>query len=155
MLWLLLLATSLIQAQDHQHAMDERGAMVMGFDQNATAHHFHLYDDGGAIDIAVKDPADGKNRDAIRSHLPHIAAMFGSGNFEAPMLIHDSAAVPGTAALKQRAGLVRYTYRETALGGRLDITSSDAAALNAVHEFLRYQIREHHTNDPTTTTRRK
>jgi hypothetical protein len=31
--------------------------MVMGFDLDKTAHHFYLYEDGGAIDIAVKDAA--------------------------------------------------------------------------------------------------
>ena len=30
-------------------------AMAMGFDQDRTAHHFYLYEDGGAIDVAVKD----------------------------------------------------------------------------------------------------
>ena len=27
----------------------------MGFDQHKTAHHFYLLEDGGAIDIAVKE----------------------------------------------------------------------------------------------------
>jgi len=30
------------------------------------------------------------------------------------------------------------------------ITTRDGEALAAVHEFLRYQIREHHTGDPLT-----
>jgi hypothetical protein len=46
-----------------------------------------------AIDVSVNDPADTKNRDAIRSHLPHITMMFGSGDFDAPMLVHDSKTV--------------------------------------------------------------
>ena len=50
----------------------------MGFDQHKTAHHFYLFEDGGAIEIAVKDAADTVNRDAIRAHLPHIAMRFGA-----------------------------------------------------------------------------
>ena len=140
--WLLLLLTFAPQATDSQHAMNDRGAMVMGFDQDKTAHHFYLYADGGAIDIAVKDAADSADREAIRSHLPHIAMMFGQGDFDAPMLVHDSAAVPGTAVLAQRRRAVRYTFKETPKGGRVDIVTSDGAALAALHEFLRYQIAE-------------
>jgi hypothetical protein len=72
---------SLAARQDHHGADSGRGAMVMGFDQARTTHHFLLFDDGGAIDVSVDESTDTKNRDAIRSHLPHIATMFGDGNF--------------------------------------------------------------------------
>ena len=152
--WLLLLVT-LLPVQDHHRRMNERGAMVMGFDQDKTTHHFYLYSDGGAIDIAVKDPSNLKDRDAIRAHLPHIARMFGDGNFDAPMLIHDSTSVPGTVALKERKDALRYSYVETPGGGRVDIVTTDRGALEALHDFLRYQIVEHQTKDPTTVTKRQ
>jgi hypothetical protein len=120
--------------------------MVMGFDQTKTTHHFLLYPDGGAIDVSANDAADVESRDAIRSHLPHIAAMFGDGNFEAPMLVHDTD-VPGTAELAKRKDRVRYRYVETLRGGRVDIATSDEEALSALHEFLRFQIRDHRTGD--------
>lgn len=151
----LLLFVTLSPAQDHHRSMNERGAMVMGFDQEKTTHHFYLYNDGGVIDIAVRDASDLKNRDAIRGHLPHLAIMFGSGDFDAPMLVHDSVNVPGTAVLKERKDALRYTYAETPTGGRIDIVTSDPSALAALHDFLRYQIAEHHTNDPTTIAKRQ
>ena len=150
----LLLFVTLSSPQDHPRSVNERGAMVMGFDQEKTVHHFYLYSDGGAIDIAVKDPSDLKNRDAIRAHLPHLAMMFGSGDFDAPMLVHDSVNVPGTALLKKLEDAVRYTYVETPAGGRINIVTSDPTALAALHNFLRYQIAEHHTNDPTPIAKR-
>ena len=58
-------ATSALAAQDPHAQMNHRGAAAMGFDQNKTVHHFLLFDDGGAIDIAVKDTKDAKDR--IRS----------------------------------------------------------------------------------------
>lgn len=134
-------------------AFQDRGAHVMGFDQDKTVHHFRLHPDGGAVDIAVRDGADTVNRDAIRSHLPHIAQMFGDGNFDAPMLIHQTE-VPGTdrmAALKSR---IRFVYAETPRGGRLDILTTDADALAAVHAFLRFQIADHRTGDTTAVTKR-
>ena len=66
------------------------------------------------MDIAVKDGADAVNRDAIRSHLPHIAQMFSDGNFDAPMLIHQ-AEVPGTArmaASRAESGLFTSKHHE-------------------------------------------
>ncbi|MEO8076198.1 MAG: hypothetical protein ABI818_07710 [Acidobacteriota bacterium] len=138
----------------HTHGND-RAAMVMGFDQEQTTHHFYLYGDGGAIDISAKDPTNIKDRDAIRSHLPHLTMMFGQGDFEAPMLVHDSKAVPGTATLARLKDQVTYTYVETPTGGRVNIVTQDTAALAALHEFLVYQIREHHTGDPASVRPRQ
>jgi hypothetical protein len=151
---LALLSAQSVAAQDPHAGIHARGATVMGFDQHKTAHHFYLFEDGGAIDIAVKDAADTANRDAIRAHLPHIAMMFGAGNFEAPMLIHDTRTVPGMAGLVKLKERIVYRYTVTPKGGRVDITTTDPAALTAVHEFLRYQITEHQTGDAKTVTRR-
>lgn len=151
---LLVLSLALQAGAGHSHdRVKERGAHVMGFDQDRTVHHFRLHPDGGAIDIAVKDAADGANRDAIRSHLPHISRMFADGNFEAPMLIHATD-VPGTDRMASLKNRIRFVYVETPGGGRLDIFTSDAAALAAVHEFLRFQIADHRTGDSTAVTKR-
>ena len=147
----LLLATLFPNAQGMNHG----GDAVMGFDQTKTTHHFLLYTDGGAIDIAVKDKADATNRAAIRSHLPHIAKMFGDGNFEAPMLVHETKNVPGIKVLTDRKDKLKYSYVETPQGGRVDIVSADAQALKALHEFLRYQIKEHQTGDSGAPTVRR
>jgi hypothetical protein len=141
-------SASIVARQDH-HAVDRRGAAVMGFDQGATTHHFLLFTDGGAIDVGANDAADAKNRDAIRSHLPHIAMMFGGGDFAAPMLVHDSTDVPGTAVMAARKDRIRYQYVETTKGGRVNIVTTDAEALAAVHAFLRFQIADHKTGDST------
>ena len=145
---------SLAARQDHSGSVDQRGAMVMGFSQARTTHHFLLFADGGAIEVSVNDLADTKDRDAIRSHLPHIAMMFGEGNFDAPMLVHDSKHVPGTKAMTERKGAIRYQYVETANGGRVNIVTSGPDALAAVHTFLKFQIAGHETGDPTTVRTR-
>jgi hypothetical protein len=143
----LLLAASPLAAQDPHAGIHQRGAAVMGFDQAKTAHHFYLYEDGGAIDVGVKTQDDTANRDAIRSHLPHIAMLFGQGNFAAPMLVHDSRTVPGTAEMARLSDRITYTYAETVTGARVDIKTTDATALKAVHEFLKFQITDHKTGD--------
>ena len=141
--------------QTDPHAqMHARGNHAMGFDQDKTTHHFFLYEDGGAIEVRVNDAGDTTNRDAIRSHLPHIVQMFGDGDFSTPMVVHDTN-VPGTkelAALKDR---VRYTYIESPAGGRVDIVTTDREALDAVHRFLRYQITDHKTGDSSQIGKRR
>ena len=147
-----MLVPVLVAARQDHHG--SQATAVMGFDQERTAHHFFLFDDGGAIDVSVREAADTKNREAIRSHLPHIATMFASGNFDAPMLVHDSANVPGTKIMAARQAAIRYQYVEAANGGRVNIFTSDREALDAVHAFLTFQIAEHKTGDSTTVRTR-
>ncbi len=146
--------TSAVAASSRQDpVMTARGNQVMGFDQDKTTHHFLLYEDGGAIDISVKDPADTVNRDAIRAHLPHVAMMFGGGSFSMPHEVHDID-VPGTATMARLKGAIAYEYRETPLGGRVDIVTTQPDALSAVHEFLKFQIADHKTGDSLDVRRR-
>jgi len=137
---------------DHAQ-MNMRGAEVMGFDQDKTTHHFYLYADGGAIDVSANDAADAKNRDAIRSHLPHIAMMFGQGDFSAPMMVHATD-VPGTKQLAANKDKVTFTYVEAPKGGKVNIVTKDPATLDALYQFLRFQITDHKTGDPLTITKR-
>jgi hypothetical protein len=129
-----------------QHDLDRRGAHAMGFDQEKTTHHFLLYQDGGAIDISVKAASDAANRDAIRQHLPHIAKLFAQGSFDLPHFIHATD-VAGTAVMARLKDRIKYEYRETPGGGRVDIRTTDRDALDAVHAFLRFQITDHKTGD--------
>ena len=144
-----------VTAFSSQHHADvgRRGTHVMGFDQQLTVHRFILYTDGGAIDVQVKDPADKANLDAIRTHLPHIAMTFGNGDFDPPMLVHDRR-VPGTAEMARLKDRISYKYVETPRGGRVEIVTTDPDALDAVHEFLRFQIADHRTGDSTDVRKR-
>jgi hypothetical protein len=125
----------------------------MGFDQSRTTHPVLLYEDGGSIDVSVNDPSDKANLDAIRAHLPHIATMFGAGNFDAPMLVHDTD-VPGTSDMAKMKERLTYRFVQTPKGGRVDITTTDPDALAAVHKFLRFQISDHRTGDSTEVRKR-
>ena len=118
----------------------------MGFDQETTVHHFVLTTSGGYIDVSVRDAADSSNRSAIQSHLSHIAQMFKDGNFDIPMLVHGEKPA-GVETLQRLKDRIKYEYKVTDRGGRVIITTSDKQALQGIHEFLRYQIREHKTGD--------
>src|SRR6516164_11709401 len=122
------------------------GDRAMGFPHDRTTHHFRLSADGGTIEVAVNDPTDKANIQAIRSHLSHIAVMFASGDFSTPMFIHDDVP-PGTTTMTLMKSSIRYTYQETQLGGNVELYSTEPIAIAAIHDFLRFQITDHQTDD--------
>lgn len=144
---------AVLSAQDasacaaHHAGVDARGDQVMGFDHQKTTHHFTLTADGGEIAVSANDVTDTASRDAIRSHLEHIAKMFAAGDFDAPMLIHDQVP-PGVPVMKEKKGAIRYAYAPTKTGARIAISTNDPKALSAIHDFLHFQISDHQTGDP-------
>lgn len=124
----------------------QRGDHVMGFDHTKTAHHFRLTRSGGRIEAEATDPADSASRDQIRMHFGHIAKMFSEGDFDAPMLIHEKVP-PGVPVMKELKSSIRYVVEPTDRGGRIVISTKDRRALEAIHQFLRFQIEDHKTGD--------
>jgi hypothetical protein len=137
-------------ATSHDEMVQKNGDQAMGFPHGKTTHHFRILVDGGAIEVTANDPSDTANINAIRSHLSHIAPMFRDGDFSTPMQVHDSIP-PGTTTMKLLKDQIGYTYEEIAAGGRVRIASKDEIAVAAIHDFLRFQITEHHTGDNLTT----
>jgi len=130
-------------ARQHDQ-MKHRGAAAMGFDQDASVHHFLLKRDGGEIVVTSKTEPE-----AVRSHLREIAAAFARGEFDKPFATHGEVP-PGVPVLIARQKQLSYRYDERTSGGAVVIATNDAAALAALHQFLRYQIVEHKTGDPLT-----
>jgi hypothetical protein len=146
-----LVFASAVQAQPkmaeedptHRHCeMMKRGEQGMGFSQQTTTHHFRLLADGGAIEIETKDTKDASTRDQIRQHLSHVAKMFSDGNFEIPMFIHGKTP-PGVPTMTELRDELHYEFEPTDSGARVRIHTSNARAVEAVHEFLRFQIAQH------------
>jgi hypothetical protein len=129
--------------------MNARGEQGMGFSQTTTTHHFLLQANGGVIQVEANRAADTTDRDNIRMHLTHIAQAFATGDFNIPMFVHDTVP-PGVPEMKRLREKIRYSFDETPTGGRVAITTADKEALTAIHKFLRFQIEEHKTGDPTT-----
>jgi len=138
-------------ATQHQADVEKHGDEAMGFPHDKTTHHFRLYSDGGAIEVTVNDTKDSENMQAIRSHLKHIVAMFSNGEFSIPMFVHDQVP-PGVPVMKDKRAEIAYTFEELPSGGRVRIKTTNPEALKAVHDFLRFQIVDHHTGDTTDVT---
>ena len=126
--------------------MNKRGDHVMGFDHMKTTHHFLLQEQGGSIEVTATNSDDVEGSKQIRMHLKHIAMMFAEGNFNAPMLIHDQTP-PGVPVMKELKGEIKYSFEEIDRGAAVRISTKNPTALKAIHDFLRFQIKEHKTGD--------
>jgi hypothetical protein len=137
-----------IEQSGHQADVEKHGDEAMGFPHDKTTHHFRLLPDGGAIEVTVNDTKDVDDLQAIRMHLKHITTMFSNGDFSVPMFVHAEVP-PGTTEMKDRRADITYAFDELPTGGRVRIKTTNRDALNAVHDFLNFQITDHHTGDAT------
>ena len=144
---LILLALPGQQPPDHDTGVVARGDHAMGFSHETTTHHFRLYESGGAIEVTAKNPNDSKSRDQIRMHLTHINKMFSAGDFDVPMFIHDTNP-PGAATMSRLRDQIEYQLKETPQGATIRISSKNREAVEAIHQFLQFQINDHKTGDP-------
>ncbi len=134
------------EQSQHLAEVEKHGDEAMGFSHDKTTHHFRLLPDGGTIEITVNDAKNADDLQAIRMHLKHIAVMFSNGDLSGPMFVHGQIP-PGETEMKDRRGDITYTFEELPTGGRVRITTSNRDALNAIHDFLDFQIRDHQTGD--------
>ena len=121
----LMTATAGAQQPQHAHPDDHdahhrdmltRGPGRWASIRNARFIVSLLYPDGGAIEVTVKEASDQANLQAIRRHLPEIAALFKAGDFGKPALTHAQQ-VPGTVEMTRLKDRITYQYRRNA-GGR-------------------------------------
>ena len=134
--------------EQHQADVEKHGDEAMGFPHETTMHHFRLLADGGAVEVVANDGKNAENVQAIRSHLRHIVMMFSNGDFSTPMFVH-SETPPGVTEMKEKRSVIVYSFEDLADGGRVRIKTADHDALNAIHDFLNFQIEDHHTGDKT------
>ena len=134
-------------AQIDKEAAKKRGAAAMGFDQDKAVHHFLLTESGGTIQVEVTDTRDRATRDAIGRHLLEISHEFARGVFDKPLATHAEVP-PGVPTMQRLNQSITFAFQETDRGARVLIETSNADAIAAIHDFLRYQIREHATGDP-------
>ena len=62
------------------------------------------------------------------------------------MFVHDEVP-PGVPVMKEKRAEISYTFEELPTGARVFIKSANPEALKAIHDFLRFQIEDHHTGD--------
>jgi hypothetical protein len=121
--------------------VQRRGHTAMGVDQYTSTHIFQPLPDGGRIELQ-RDTADSADRLQILKHMGEIAAAFGAGDFSVPGFVH-AREVPGTAVMAARRARIRYVVESLPRGAAVRLTSGDSSAIEAIHEFLAFQRRDH------------
>jgi hypothetical protein len=150
-------SASAAQAPDHEscphmakeaHAagVDHRHDETTGMAADTSVHHFDITSGGGVIRLEAAEATDEAGRDQARAHHEHVAQSFAAGDFAMPMFIHGQAP-PGAATMARLKESIRYRYEPTDRGGRVTIDTSNREARKAIHEFLRFQMRDHRTQD--------
>jgi hypothetical protein len=132
----------------HQRDLNARGEQAMGFSQAVTTHHFILLSGGGYIQATANKKDDNKSVEGIRTHLFDIKKKFAAGDFSAPELTHAQV-LPGTPKMQELRSDIAYSVELIEGGGRLKMTTRSKEGIAAIHEFLKFQIEEHATGDPT------
>ena len=99
----------------HEHELLQRLERV------CEAAGFRLLKDGGEIIVVANDSTDKASIAEIEMHLGHIATMFSDGDFNAPMLIHDTNP-PGVATMTRLKGQIHYEVAEIQQGAKIRIT---------------------------------
>jgi len=141
----LLACASLLPAQRSQKS-DEP---AMGVDPEKIVHHFYLLKNGGAIEISAKDDKDADVIAAIQRHIAVQAKAFEKGNFDTPTLVHEKQP-EGVPVIRKLRKEITFEVVPTDAGAALRMLSVNSQARQAIHDFLRFQIEEHKTGDPTT-----
>jgi hypothetical protein len=132
--------------RERMHDVNKRGDHAMEFSHLKTTHHFRLTRDGGWIEVTAKQPDDVASQQQIRTHLQEIAKLFKAGDFRKPAFIHDEEP-PGVPGMKRFKSDISYTFETMIRGARIRISGAHIEGVEAIHEFLRYQIKDHQTGD--------
>jgi len=120
---------------DHRHD-------TFGMEHTASTHAFPILADGGAIELRANRAEDKETVAMIRTHLQKIVDQFRGGDFSTPAFVHGYPP-GGVDEMTRLRDKIVYRYESLPTGGRIRITTKNAEALAAVHEFLRFQVTEH------------
>ncbi len=130
----LLIAASLGAHAQAFDSMQQRGKMAMGVDQYTSTHVFDDLPNGGRIELQ-RDSTDSAGVAKIRKHFAEIATAFKGGNFSSPEFVHAQS-VSGTGVMAAKRAEITYTVKDLPRGAELLITTTDPAAVAAIHEFF-------------------
>jgi hypothetical protein len=127
---------------DRLDAVAQRGAQVMPFNLEQTMHHFSKTQMGGIQQVVVKNPQNQVDLSAIQRHLSSLSTRFSAGDFSGPQSIHGQD-MPGTKMLELNAQRIRFQYQDLALGGQIEMISTEPELILAIHQFLDAQLNDH------------
>jgi len=121
---------------------------VSGFDSERVVRHFYILKNGGAIEVSAKDPNDEATVKAVQVYLKKESDLWTKGNFENQTAIYGRLP-EGTPQLKKMRDEVTFEAVREDNGGVLRMFTVNPQARSAIYDYLRFQIDQLKTGDPT------
>jgi hypothetical protein len=120
------------------------------YDRHRVVHHFYLYPDGGMVTLTVTDPSDAETRKAVRAYVQRVSQLMVVGNLTR-LREQFGDGVPGLTRIAEARGRKATITVHSSTpdeGSQIIFSTADAAALEGLHDFLRFQITDLKTGDP-------
>jgi hypothetical protein len=126
-----------------------RVSRVSGFDSERVNRHFYVLKNGGAVEVTVKDPSDESTIKAIQAHLKKESDLWTKGNFDTVTAAYGRAP-EGALQLKKLRDNVTFAVVQEENGAVIRMLTVNPQAKSAIHDYLKFQIDQLKTGDPTT-----
>ena len=130
-------------------ALLSRASKVSGFDSERVNLHFYILKNGGAVEVTAKDPNDEATIKAIQAYLKKESDLWTKGNFETVTVVYGRPP-EGTMQLKKLRDDVTFHAVQEENGAVIRMFTVNPTAKAAIHDYLRFQIDQLKTGDPTT-----
>lgn len=125
-----------------------RNSQLLGFDLTKTNQHFYLYKNGGAIDISAKNVDDVGSIAAVRRYLEKQEKLFAKGDVELQKQVYTQLP-QSLLTMRKLKDEISFSYTATDEGGALRMFTINKDARQAIHDYLKSQIVDNQTGDPT------
>ena len=119
------------------------------YDRHRVVHHVYLYPDGGMMTLTVSDPSDAETRKAVRAFVQRVSQLMVMGDLTR-LREQFGDAVPGLdriAEARRRKATITVRSSTPDEGSQIVFSTMDPVVLQALHEFLRFQITDLNTGD--------
>jgi hypothetical protein len=140
----LLVLTALASAQGKG-----KNAVAPPPDESKIERHYWLLKNGGAIEMVCKAPCESGTQTAIQNYLDSLTKAFEKGSFDSEFV--SGASAPETVmTLRKLRDEVTFNAAPSEVGYTLRMLTVNPQARDAIYDFLRYEINNRKTGDPTT-----
>jgi hypothetical protein len=130
-------------------ALLNRVSKASGLDNERVDRHFYVLKNGGAVEVLAKNPNDEATVKAIQTYLKKESDLWTKGNFETITAVYGRPP-EGTPQLKKLRNDVTFAVVPEENGAVLRMLTVNPTAKSAIHDYLRFQIDQLKTGDPTT-----
>jgi hypothetical protein len=127
-----------------------RNSQLLGFDLTKTNQHFYLYKNGGAIDLSAKNIEDVGSIAAVRRYLEKQEKAFAAGDIELQKQVYATELPPSLLLIRKLRDEISFSYTSTDEGGALRMFTINNKAREAIHDYLKHEIKANQTDDPLT-----